>query len=546
MPAPPEEEQPVVADPEPDNATENETLTAPGKAQELLKDPGGATLAEGFIEQIRQGYVRDPEVARYITRLEAGENNDWEKQGELWYKDQALVIPRHNSLRQECIEKHHDPPTRGHPCANRTLKAIQEYYWWPKMTADVKKYVATCYICQLTTPGRYKQAGMLQAMEIPPSNEKLQHWVGDYMVKLPRTKEGYDSILVLVDRVTRYVLLVACAHTCTAADLSRILQDSIGIYGPKTLIFDKDSRITSAEIKQFVKAANWDLRVASTDHHETVGLAERAIRTIKDHLRRYVDATQINWREFLLAVQQAMNNSHCESIGCTPMYLVHGLDPRRPEVSYQPPEGHDHHAEWVRTEKKARDQLEKARERMVRSANKKRYNITYRVGDQVLLSNRNPWFKTLDGVRKLQPLFVGPFPVTHITNAVTLTLRLPEEMLCGKQFHVSLVKPYHPDTRYQHAEPELREDGEFFEVEAILGKREFGRGKILQYKVAFVGYGPVHNKWLPVECLDCAPQIEEFEVRLAANIGSRAVAHSTKKVRNPHSRAIFNDSEDYT
>jgi hypothetical protein len=288
--------------------------------------------------------------------------------------------------------------------------------------------------------------------------------------------------------------------------------------------------MTSEEVSSYAKAAGLNLRIASTDHHETVGLAERAIRTIKEHLRRYVDATHINWDEFLLAVQQAMNNSHSASIGCTPMYLVHGMDPRRPEVAYQPPEGHDGHAQWVRIAHEARDQLEKSRVAMIASANKKRYDVTYRVGDQVLLSTRNPWFRTMDGVRKLLPLYVGPFKVTHITNNVTLTLDLPAEMLCGKQFHTSLIKPFHPDTRRQRLEPEIRTDGEYWEVEAVLGKRLFGKNKVLQYRVAWVGYGPTYNRWLNADWLDCDPLIAEFNDRLSAKIGKRAVVRPLQRV----------------
>ena len=111
----------------------------------------------------------------------------WTRHEGLWFRNGALIIPRHNNLRQECLERHHDSPDRGHPGADRTALAVRRHFWWPTLSADAKAYVDTCDLCQRMKAGTQKPSGLLQPLPIPPATEKAKHWVIDYAVKLPQT-----------------------------------------------------------------------------------------------------------------------------------------------------------------------------------------------------------------------------------------------------------------------------------------------------------------------------------------------------------------------
>jgi hypothetical protein len=163
---------------------------------------------------------------------------------------------------------------------------------------------------------------------------------------------------------------------------------------------------------------------------------------------------------------------------------------------------------------------------MVETHNKKRRQVTFCVGDQVLLSTKHPWFATIDGVRKLIPRYVGPFRVLRVHNEVTCKLELPEEMGCHDTFHASLLKQYHPRTRRPEDADQPGEllDGHMeFEVDAVI-KHKVTRGKLL-YKLSFVGYGPHRNRWTSQDdAVNCQRKIAEYWDRVEKGIGYRAIA----------------------
>lgn len=512
----------------------------PGVTRDIMRDREGGSLATDFLQRCANGYVHDKTVADLIaahTRRTPGPDT-WTCHRGLWYSNGALVIPNDGSLRQQCMEQFHDPPGCGHPDALRTRKAIERYYWWPSIVKDVQQYVATCDSCQRMKASRLRPGGFLQPLPIPA--ERLKHWVIDLAVKFNKTTRGYDSILVMVDRKTRYTLLRPCPAECDASNLVEIFLDATDMFGtPFSVVCDPDSRFKHADgaFQTRLRGLGCEVLVGSVDHHETVGLAERTIQTVKERLRHYIDATHTNWDDLLKAIQASLNNSFLPSIHTTPNYLVLAMHPDMPNPRITnpgqlAPDDQALHKRWLAAERRAEECLEKARRKMLTSANARRRDEHYRVGDQVLLSTKHPWFSTLDGPRKLIPAWVGPFPIIRVQNAVSCTLQLPEEIKCDNTFHAHLLKRYHPDTRVRAPpEPELVDGHEHFEVEAIVNWRErkFRGGHTREeYRVAFKGYGPEYNKWLPEENLDgCQQAIADYHRRRREGVGQRAVAGTT-------------------
>ena len=86
-------------------------------------------------------------------------------------------------------------------------------YWWYGLKRDVAEYVALCDTCQRVKAEHQRPAGLLQPMKIP--EWKLKEVGMDFIVGLPRTQRGYDSIWVIVDRLTKvaYFLPVKTTYT---------------------------------------------------------------------------------------------------------------------------------------------------------------------------------------------------------------------------------------------------------------------------------------------------------------------------------------------
>ena len=511
-----------------DCESQPDTPEEPGEAQSLLAEENAGNLAESFLATVRAGYRTDQSFQELLANRHK-DSKPWATEHGLWFRDGALVVPRRFGIREQCISRCHDPPERGHPGPDRTLRAVQQYYWWPAMRAEVYEYVATCDSCQRMKPDKRKPAGLLQPLDIPKAHDKLRHWVVDFATKLPLTESNNDSVLVLVDRFTRFTLLRACPAKCPAPEVIRILEATLAQFGtPHSLIVDQDSRFTSKEFEAYVKDIDCKLRTATVDHHQTIGLAERCIQSVKQHLRHYINADHTNWESLLPAVQSSLNNAHCDSLAASPSYVAFGMDPERPRVVATPLDSPSHRTRWHSVERKAHARLEEARRKMAIAANAKRRDLSFNIGDNVLISTKHPWFNAMDGVRKLIPAFAGPFPVTRVDNAVTYTLALPPEMRCVPTFHVSLLKPYHPRCRRQAPPDAVHVDGhEEYEVERIVKHRKKKRANgppTLEYRVAFKGYGPERNLWLSGDALEnCAEAIADYWRRQEQDIGTRAI-----------------------
>jgi hypothetical protein len=91
---------------------------------------------------------------------------------------------------------------------SRTRVAVGCMFWWKSLAGDVAKFVSTCVAYQRNKARRHKHYGLLQHLPVP---KKPWHTVTfDFIVKLPKTNQGNDSICVFVDKLTKSVHFVAC------------------------------------------------------------------------------------------------------------------------------------------------------------------------------------------------------------------------------------------------------------------------------------------------------------------------------------------------
>ncbi|GJX19358.1 putative reverse transcriptase domain-containing protein [Tanacetum coccineum] len=89
-----------------------------------------------------------------------------------------------------------------HPGSDKMYHDLRKLYWWPNMIADIATYVTKCLTCAKVKAEHQKPSGLLQQPEIPVW--KWERITMDFITKLPRTPSGYDSIWVIVDRLTNY------------------------------------------------------------------------------------------------------------------------------------------------------------------------------------------------------------------------------------------------------------------------------------------------------------------------------------------------------
>ena len=111
----------------------------------------------------------------------------------------------------------------GHPGEWKTIELISREYWWPGITEFVKAYVKECATCQ-TTKIRPPVKVPLQPNEVPQGI--WETITMDFITDLP-VSLGYDSILTVVDRHSKAVILSPCHKTITAEQTSQLLIDNV-------------------------------------------------------------------------------------------------------------------------------------------------------------------------------------------------------------------------------------------------------------------------------------------------------------------------------
>ena len=122
-------------------------------------------------------------------------------------------MPRVSEIRKKLLAEFHDSKLAGQSGVLRTYKRLAQQFYWPNMYKDVQDYVSTCAICQKTKSEALAPAGLLQPLPIP-----CQVWDDitlDFIEGLPMS-HGKDTILVVIDRLTKYAHFMSLTHPFTA------------------------------------------------------------------------------------------------------------------------------------------------------------------------------------------------------------------------------------------------------------------------------------------------------------------------------------------
>jgi hypothetical protein len=172
-------------------------------------------------------------------------------------------------------------------------------------------------------------------------------------------------------------------------------------------------------------------------------------------LRAFVSYRQDNWDQYLATAEFACNNAPNASTGMSPFHINYGRDPYNPysaisKVPDEVPAMAEFLEGLTNTIKIATDALTLAKANQEQNANKSRRDLTFQIGDQVLLSANhiNLASQALRPTRKLQHRFLGPYTVIQKISAVAYKLELPESLKIHPVFHVSLLRPYRKPTSF--------------------------------------------------------------------------------------------------
>jgi hypothetical protein len=127
---------------------------------------------------------------------------------------------------------------RGHA---KTYNHIASTYYWPKMSQDIKIYVSTCDICQKAKTQRHAPVRLLQPIPIP--SQPFEVLSMDFIPELPLSS-SFDNILVIVDKLTKYPILILTTISVTEVETAKLFFHHIisKFSIPRQVITDRDAR----------------------------------------------------------------------------------------------------------------------------------------------------------------------------------------------------------------------------------------------------------------------------------------------------------------
>ncbi|GKA76421.1 putative reverse transcriptase domain-containing protein [Tanacetum coccineum] len=390
------------------------------------------------------------------------------------------VIPSVGDVRKLIMDEAHTSRYSVHPGADKMYYDLRDLYWWPGMKRDIAEYVSRCLTCSKIKAEHQKPSGFLQQPEIP--EWKWEKLTMDFITKLPKSSSGYDTIWVIVDRLTKSAHFLPIREDYKTEKLAKIyVNEIVARHGvPVSIISDRDGRFTSHLWQALQEALGTRLDMSTAYHPQTDGQSERTIQTLEDMLRACVMDFGGSWDTHLPLIEFSYNNSYHTSIKCAPFEALYGRKCRSPVIWTEVGESQLIGPEIVQetTEKifQIKERLKTARSRQKSYADKRRKPLEFEVGDRVLLKV-SPWKGVVRFGKKgkLAPRYVGPFEIIERVGPVAYRLKLPQELSCVHDtFHVSNLKKClaEPDVQVPLDEIEIDENLRFVEEPLEIVERD--------------------------------------------------------------------------
>jgi hypothetical protein len=192
------------------------------------------------------------------------------------------------------------------------------------MKKDVVDYITRCMDCQKVKAEHRHPAGLLQPL--PILEKKWEVITMDFITGLPRTNKQHDSIMVMVEKLTKAAHFVLVKTTHTVANIAEIFMKEIArLHGiPRTVVSDKDTKFTSNLWRELFKIFGTNLNFITAYHPHIDGKTKRVNRIIEDMMRMYVMDKPSKWEDYLHLVELAYNNGYQDSLRMSPFEALYG------------------------------------------------------------------------------------------------------------------------------------------------------------------------------------------------------------------------------
>ncbi|XP_061349609.1 uncharacterized protein LOC133294870 [Gastrolobium bilobum] len=313
-----------------------------------------------------------------------------------------FYISSNSNLKQVLMHEAHGSPMGGHAGALRTFLRLSTSFSWLPMRREVTEYVKHCLTCQQTKTSTQAPMGLLHPLPVPEA--VFEDLTMDFITGLP-SSQGFCTILVVVDHLTKYAHFGPLATSFTAASVAALFCEMvIKLHGfPRSIVSDRDTIFVSQFWRKLFQFSGTKLNMSSAYHPQSDGQSEALYGRIPPTIPHYPRGlVKIEALDTMLVQRNE---------------LLHAL----------------------------KSHLIQAQNRMKNLADKKRKDHSFAVGDLVLVRlqphRQVPVARRAN--HKLAKRFFGPFPIQKVISVVAYRLALPPESRIHPTFHISALKPFH-------------------------------------------------------------------------------------------------------
>nr|GEV04603.1 reverse transcriptase domain-containing protein [Tanacetum cinerariifolium] len=156
-------------------------------------------------------------------------------------------VPCFGDLRALIMHKSYKLKYSIHPGSNKMYQDLKKLYWWPNMKADIATYVGKCLTCSKVKAKHQKPSGLLVQPEI--SEWKWEKITMDFIIKLPKMINGYDTIWVIVDRLTMSAHFLPMRENDPMKKLMRLyLKEVVTRHGVPISIISYHDEVSDAQL----------------------------------------------------------------------------------------------------------------------------------------------------------------------------------------------------------------------------------------------------------------------------------------------------------
>ena len=207
------------------------------RAKLIVEDPYQVSIGA---MHLRLSELQESDDETWKIKAEGLKSDYKEVDGVLHHQALLFVL---EAIRTELISRYHNDLLARHFGIDKTRELVGRKYYWPSLRKNVESYVRGCDICLVSKTVCHKPYGDLQSLPIPTHQWKdlSMDFVTSLSLSADWKGDNYDSILVIVDRLTKMMHYKPVKVTIDAPRLAEVIIDVVVRYHglPDSIVTDK-------------------------------------------------------------------------------------------------------------------------------------------------------------------------------------------------------------------------------------------------------------------------------------------------------------------